>query len=424
MMPTEKEPEISMLTTAMIGLLALQIPAQAGEKLLRYDNYADAGDAWTANIGLTAGECWATVYVPDEEDFPVRPTQLHMLLGGAETELRAEIWMWTSNEIITAGMMTTGTAEAVDREEVLISGTDPAGTMHELILEDIHMRDVLIYEGSIAVAVCYVNEQYLPIAMMDYNKFEGDEDSGLGYNSGDRHLVLKGGGGGPWMSLYDYTYDELSAPWEDPETGEIYYPGDFVMRLVVETEASTASEEELADLNLELYNITPSIQEEGDSASVLIRGGGFQEGVTASIGTYGLLSSDVSNHDTECSTGACCLDTAECQDLNMGACEAAHGAFFPGVSCMSKVVADSVVECGTSGDPGGCAHNLNGTTDKELPVGVYDVTVTSPDGSTALLPKAFTVEEAKGCACSTGGGLAGIWWLGLAALGWRRRRVH
>jgi hypothetical protein len=426
MMPIEQEREMPMFKTGLLGLLALQTPAHAGEELLRYDHYADVGDAYmfSGGLGLVAGECWATVFVPDEESLPIRPLRLQVLLGGSSAELLTQIWMYTSPDLITAAMMNSGTAETIDREEWLFRDIDPGGTMFELdLIDEVHIKNVLLDSGSVAISICFENEQGAPMAMMDYDRFEGEVDTGSDFMSGDRHLILLGGGGGPWETLYDFTYDYLGAPWDtDGDFVPDTWPGDFVMRLVVETEASPLDDDALEGDQAEIYTITPNVQEEGKNVDVLIRGMSFEDGTTAKIGTLDVSGISLSNHNGECENGACCLGEISCLDLTRSGCETERGVFYEGVSCMSQLLVADDIECGTSTEPGTCAHNLNGQTDSELKPGTYDVTISTPSGREALLSGAFKVEAKKGCGCAVGGGLASTWWLGLAALGWRRRR--
>lgn len=426
-----------MFSTLLIGLVAFAPLASAGEEMLRYDNSTGVGDAFlpfgSAGHVLLQDECTVTVFQPSEGTYPVRPVGLQVLLGGADGELLAKLKMWTSVEVIRASSIDGVETTMIDQEDYLFRDVEAGGTMFDVdLIEDGHIKDVLIEEGTIAFGLCAKNDQFTPAVMMDLNAFEGQEDTGLGYMSGDRHLVLLGGGGGPWMSVYNYMYDPPTrmhpdygdltipaAPWE-AEDGSLIYPGDFVMRLIVETNATPSDGIEI-DGNAELFTIVPILQEEGASIPVLIRGDGIETGTVATIGTYDVHSVAINTSD-ECEFGACCRYDLPCMDTDVIGCDAVEGFHYIGVSCMSEVLFE-FEECVTSDEVGHCAGNLNAKTNGEMPAGVYDVTITTPSGAIATLEDAFTVEEKKGCGCTTGAGMAGVWWLGLAAaLGWRRRR--
>ncbi len=435
----------------MIGLLAMHGPAHATEALLRYDNSTGAGDAFLPfgeyGLLMLPGECAVTVYEAEPEEYPIRPVRLQVLLGGDGGELLVKIHMWSAVEVINASVMDASHPDVItliDRERFLFRDVEPEGTLVEVdLIEEAHMKDVLIEEGTVAIGICPENNQFTPAVMMDMNGFVGEDgDTADGYMSGNRHMIGPVGAA-PWASLYDYTYNPRgpryhedypgqditppAAPWDlDGDDIPEAFPGDFVMRLVVETNATPGGTE--LDSTTEAFEITPALQEEGSSVTVLIRGAGLEEGVSATIGTHPLTAIAVTNTGA-CTEGACCVPDEECVNTTKVGCDGlGSGTFFTeGVSCMSETLlefetASGEPLCELSTEPGTCAHVLNGNTDSEMTPGVYDVTLTTPSGGTALLQDAFTVEEKKGCGCSTGGGLAQMWWLGLAAIGWRRRR--
>jgi MYXO-CTERM domain-containing protein len=404
----------------LLSLLLFGSQAQAAETLLRYDSYATVGDAFFNDFGivgyLTAGECWATVFEPDEDDYPVKPTELHVLVGGDPDELRATIHIFNYIGIADAAAMNAGLATEIDREEVLLGGNEVTGTMHEVVLAENGFNIDPIEEGTIVVSVCFVNEQYMPMVGMDTNGFESLADT-EDTDTASRYMILKGGGGGPWLSL-----DELSGGGiflTDYATGGEFPPGDLVMRLVIDTRVSLGGEDEGTTTDAEIYRITPDSQEAGASVPVLIHGNGLDAGATARIGTMDLNAVSVSPFEGECLTGACCVADS-CYDYTYDQCKDAKGSSFQlGVSCMSNIVA-----CADDrNEVGACADLLNGKTDKALEPGVYDVSITTASGDEVLLVGAYTVAEVKGCECSSSArSPAAVWWLGLVGLLWRRRQ--
>jgi len=74
---------------------------------------------------------------------------------------------------------------------------------------------------------------------------------------------------------------------------------------------------------------------------------------------------------------------------------------------------------------------ITGSSPSGLPAGIHDVMVTNPDGESVTLSQAFEITEtidASSCGCSTASETPDhrlSWWLmGLACLGWLRRRPH
>ena len=74
---------------------------------------------------------------------------------------------------------------------------------------------------------------------------------------------------------------------------------------------------------------------------------------------------------------------------------------------------------------------ITGNSPSGLPAGIHDVMVTNPDGESVTLSQAFEITEtidASSCGCSTASETPDhrlSWWLmGLACLGWLRRRPH
>ncbi len=401
----------------LLSLMLIGGESQAAETLLRYDHYATVGDAFFSDLGgLYAGECWATVYEPEEDDYPIKPTELHVLIGGDPDELLSTIRIWNYLGVADSAAMNAGLATEIDREEVLIKPNETTGTMHEIVLEDNGFNLDPIEEGSIVVAVCFENEQFMPIVGMDTDGYEELGDTGAASSAASRYMILKGGGGGPWYGLDEWIPDGVLLP--DYVTGGEFAPGDFVMRLVVDTRVEIGGGEGPGSQDAEIYTITPDSQEAGQSVPVLIQGVGMDAGATASVGTLDLTAVSVTPFEGECGTGACCVaDT--CYDYTYDECKDAKGTTFQlGVSCMS-----STVECPTTTEVGACVDLLNGKTDKALEAGVYDVKIITSSGDEVLLPAAYTVVEAKGCECSSaGGGGLSAWWLGMVGLLWRRRQ--
>jgi hypothetical protein len=403
----------------MFLLLSLSLfggESQAAETLLRYDHYAAVGDAFFSDLGgLYAGECWATVFQPDEDDYPVKPTELHVLVGGDPDELLTTIRIWSYLGLADSAAMNAGLATELDREDVLLQDNEVTGTMHEIVLENHSFNLDPIEEGSIVVGVCFKNEQFMPMVGMDTDGYEEDEDTGSTGDMSSRYLILKGGGGGPWYSLDEYIPG--GALLTDYATGGEFPPGDFVMRLVVDTRVELGDGGDgPSSQDAEIYTIEPDSQEAGRSVSVLIRGVGMDAGATANIGTLPLNAVSVTPFEGECGTGACCVSDA-CYDYGYEECKGAKGTTFQkGVSCMS-----STVECATPMDVGACVDLLNGQTDKALEPGVYDVKITTSSGDEVLLPEAFTVAEVKGCGCSSAARGVNLGWLALIGLLWRRR---
>lgn len=401
----------------LLSLALFGAEAHAAETLLRYDHYATTGDAFFSDLGgLYAGECWATVYEPDEDDYPVKPTELHVLVGGDTDELLSTIWVWNYVGVADAAVMNAGVATALDQEEVLLKDNEITGTMHEIVLENYAFNLDPIEEGSIIVGVCFKNEQFMPMVGMDTDGYEELGDTGAVSDTSTRYMVLKGGGGGPWYGL-----DEWIPPGfllTDYATGMDFAPGDFVMRLVVDTRVSLGGEDESGSIDAEVYDIEPDSQEAGKSTPVLILGKGMDAGATARIGTHDLNSVSVSPFEGECTTGACCV-AGNCYDYTLDECNDAKGSSFQmGVSCMSNIAT-----CANDrGVVGACADRLNGKTDKALEPGTYDVIITTASGDEVLLPDAYSVAEVKGCECSAARGSVALWWVGLAGLMWRRRR--
>jgi MYXO-CTERM domain-containing protein len=399
----------------LIGLMIFGGEARAAETLLRYDNYATVGDAFFSDIGgLYAGECWATVYEPEEDDYPVKPTEVHLLLGGDTGEMLATIHVWNYIGIADAAVMNAGTATELDREEYLFKDNEITGTMHEVVLEEHGFNLDPIDEGSIIISICFNHEQFMPMVGMDTNGFSETGDTGVSEDMSSRYLVLKGGGGGPWYGL-----DEWIPPGfllTDYATGGEFPAGDLVMRLVLDTRVSIGGEDE-SSTDADIYSILPESQEAGASVPVLIHGNGFDAGATARIGSIALNSVNVTPFEGECTSGACCVADA-CHDYTLEECQEAKGSSYQlGVSCMS-----SVSTCPDDrNEVGSCADLLNGKTDKALESGTYDVIITTASGDEVLLPDAYTVAEIKGCSCSSSRSSGAVWLLGLAGLLIRRR---
>ena len=340
-----------MFGSVILALSLVPTVAHAeGEKLLRYDSWAVAGDEQFVDLLLIKWECMATVFDPEPEDYPVVPTQVHMFLGGDTGEMLANISIYSYVAEADVNVMNAGTAILLDTEQVLLDAIPITGVWWELILDERSFNLDPINVGSVIVSVCYENEQYLPIIGMDTNGFDVEE-SDIREDSADRHLLLKGGGGGPWLTIEEYT------------VGSALTPGDFLMRLVVDTNvtADTGLESGLA-----IDQIVPESQQAGDSISVLVNGAEFESGATAKIGS---------------------LD-------------------------LTGVTVD------------GTGEHINGRTSPELSEGVYDVFVTNPDGVSQVLESAYTVVgDTKGCGCGAGSATAAAWWISVLGLAWRRRRT-
>ena len=147
----------------LLSLALFGAEAHAAETLLRYDHYATTGDAFFSDLGgLYAGECWATVYEPDEDDYPVKPTELHVLVGGDTDELLSTIWVWNYVGVADAAVMNAGVATALDQEEVLLKDNEITGTMLEIVLENYAFNLDPIEEGSIIVGAVSYTHQTLP----------------------------------------------------------------------------------------------------------------------------------------------------------------------------------------------------------------------------------------------------------------------
>src|SRR5687768_10050174 len=66
-------------------LLLLIAPALAGERWLINDGYAENAEVGFQE-GFVAGECWGSIYVPDEEEYPFTLKTVRMLVGGSAAQ--------------------------------------------------------------------------------------------------------------------------------------------------------------------------------------------------------------------------------------------------------------------------------------------------------------------------------------------------
>ncbi len=158
------------------------------------------------------------------------------------------------------------------------------------------------------------------------------------------------------------------------KSGDLGVTGDWIMRLGwgnegdADTDADADSDADSdadtdTDAAIELYSITPAATKDGTSVDLTILGQGFQDGATAHIGGLSLTGAQVRDDGT-----------------------------------------------------------LTGRSPSALPSGTHDVDVVNPDGSSAYLAAAFTVDG--GCGCGTGS--APGWWgfaAGAAVLLSRRPRA-
>lgn len=257
----------------------------------------------------------------------------------------------------------------LDGEAVQIEGSQ--STLAQVDLAEAGIDVGVVTDGNLAVVVCLDGHDGSPAIARDAD----------GVDHRDRSWIYGDIGAGP--SWY--------------QASMLGVNGDWIVRLGIETDAGgdtgdtgggdtggddtgatddtgggdTGGGDSGGDTEaaaLELYAISPASAAEGQAVNVVLSGAGFQEGADARIG---------------------------------------------GVSLTGTAVQDD----GT----------ISGRTPTALPAGVHDVEVENPDGTSAYLAAAFTVDaaEAGGCGCATGrGGGTGAWLAGIvvAGLAARRRR--
>lgn len=160
-------------------------------------------DGWIDgnNVSLQGGfvqdECWASVYVPDEDHYPFVVDAVRMLVGGADVDdtFPFTLSLYTVDgenrpdmEIGTASVDLTGMAGDFDVVNLGVAG----------------IESPVITEGNFAIAVCFSSHDGFP-------GIAADSDGGLDYP--DRNWIFSGG---TWT-----------------QSGDFGLTGDWIMRAVV-----------------------------------------------------------------------------------------------------------------------------------------------------------------------------------------------
>ena len=236
---------------------------------------------------------------------------------------------------------------------------------------------------DIDVGVYNVDADNTPTTVVDYEaaEFEGSEDnlqtiqfSELELNleeitEGNIAVVmcLDGYSGSPGIAADGDGLDHVDRNWIQAQgigwvdSDFFSVQGDWIMRLGIETDnaesdADTDADSDAdadsdtdadsdgdadTDSDIELYAVSPANTAEGEAVSIVLAGAGFQAGAQAHIGGVSVTGAEVQTDTT-----------------------------------------------------------MSGRSPTSLPAGTHDVDVVNPDGSSAYLVGAFTVEEA-GCGCAT-----------------------
>ncbi|MFH1468761.1 MAG: hypothetical protein ABIO70_30515 [Pseudomonadota bacterium] len=348
----------------LLPLLLLPL-AFGREVLLRNDEaWDDAFGEDDAVVLLEYPQCAVAVLTPQPEDYPLRVHTVQVYLGSTLGNQDREITLLT----LAMHVLAEGEDPRLmgyhdwDWPETAFWVTVSTEYLNGLNLDDPEsgIYPLTVDSGRLAVFVCAPDPEWKGGISWPCTT-PGEDCSGLvvegGSPSEGSWIVTEGPEASPLAEAGVTGAWVIRAVGEGPDVEDTGTPDDT---------GDSDQPDDTAALTLE--RVAPSDVREGTAALLVFVGGGFAEGVQATIG-----GRDV-------------------RDLTLR--------------------------------PDGI---LEGWSPVGLPVGLHDVEVTNPDGTSVLLVEAFRVRESRDCGCYGWGSWgchsgAGAAWLALLAPLWLRRR--
>lgn len=258
-------------------------------------------------------------------------------------------------------------------ESVQITGSQDS--LAQVQMSDIGMDTYTVTEGNIAVVVCLDGFDGEPaiardVDGADYKNRSWINASGLGW-----YQASQLGVNGDWIMRLGIQTGASDTDTDTDADTDTDSDSDADTDTDADGDADTDTDSDTDVVPLELYAISPASAKQGEAVSLLLAGAGFVSGAAAHIGGIDITGPDVKSDG-----------------------------------------------------------NMTGRSPQSLTAGVYDVDVVNPDGTSAYLAAAFTVEDDESdsgtdkstglCGCANTSN-AGAYWLagfGVVAL-LRRRRV-
>ena len=360
----------------MLLLSALSV-SFAGQAQLQNDDFSD-GDQASYQTGFVRDECFATVFVPEDEDYPFTLTSVDLLYGGAASNGADYIMTVGFHQLDDEDMSKANAGTGLGEEGVGLA--DNTYVIQRITIEDLeivsaggYLSDYEFEWGNPAVFLCFTD---------DHPESGSGQPGPANDTDGNR------------PTFAERNYINIGTGWK--ESGDFGVRGDWIMRLCVDgpnvsggcdsdadtdsdtdsgtdsdtdsdTDTDTDTDTDVGVLSLE--SITPDWATEGTPVDVVLLGSGFDGTAEVSIGGLDLTGTDVVNSQT-----------------------------------------------------------ITGRSPSALPVGLHDVEVTTDDGN-EYLAGAFEVlstdsgESEGSCGCTATPTKASLAWL--VALGlpfWQRRR--
>jgi hypothetical protein len=260
-------------------LLLLTPTAEAGSRWLQNDVFTGEG---SVGIGATFadGECAASLFVPDVEDYPFSFEKIRMY-AYSETGASATV---VAGFYQVEGTDMPGTR--LGEEALQVTGSE--NSFNEVAVADFELELPEIEEQNVAVALCFTED-------VGKTRIAYDDDAEA---NDDLNWIYTGGS---WADASGYP---ILKNWiirvciEGPNVrDEGCGSGEGDADTDSDADSDTDSDSD-SDSDLALLTVTPGSAAEGEAVSVVLLGQGFTDGAEARIGGIPLTGQALVNGET------------------------------------------------------------------------------------------------------------------------------